>query len=839
METLPFESIKREVLIKKETGTSEEYGCIPEKRKIKQLIDYGIINLNKPPGPTSHQTSDYIKRILEIERAGHSGSLDPKVVGVLPIALNKATRITQVLLKAGKEYVGVMHLHKETPEEKINKTVQEFTGRIKQLPPIKSAVKRQLRERNIYYFKVLEMNEKDILFKVGCEAGTYIRKLCLAPQTEVLTSEGVKTIKELYENKEKILAFSYNKAKIDKNKIVDFQKIPFSGNLIEITTSSGIPIKVTPNHKLLTSTINGPLMEKAERIKKGDFLSRSIIFPIITKKIYIAELLDDEYLVHDKKIKEECKSSLIKKFHSIRAFQIKTKLDRGPFLSNSKSDIKIKHLKIANIFDKVKSSLSCFKTEKGKIINTNPELTEELLYLVGLIASDGNNTREKNTIRHTRIKFHNTDLGLINTFYSLTKLIFPNIKVTKKLFKDKVWQVETSNSLFATLCASLGVFSPSYKSDFSKILKLSNNLIVSFLKGYFDGDGTAFFKIKEKINAKGSYSDIRFISVDFINTKRIHQMLLKLGIRSRIAKRNFDYSTFPTKSEFIYETILTDPASKLKFCEIINSNHSRKKIILKNIREYFKKMENNPFNYLYCPLDKIKYLNKIKHLSSLLGGNGPRLKKGKIPMTIYIYNRLASSKRSIPKFSEDFIIEKVTSIKKIPFKGYVYDITVEKNHNFLIENGIVSSNCHDFGLKLGTKAHMSQLIRTKAGPFTDKTWHTLHEVKDAYEFYKEGNEKELRKIIFPFEAAVSHLPKIWVMDSTVNSLCNGADLAIPGISKLESGINEGNLTAILTLKNELICIGNAETDSKTIMEKEKGIAVKTSKVFMPTNVYKR
>jgi len=145
---------------------------------------------------------------------------------------------------------------------------------------------------------------------------------------------------------------------------------------------------------------------------------------------------------------------------------------------------------------------------------------------------------------------------------------------------------------------------------------------------------------------------------------------------------------------------------------------------------------------------------------------------------------------------------------------------------------------HDFGLKLGTKAHMSSLIRTKAGPFSDKTWHTLYEVKDAYEFYKQGNEKELRKIILPFETAISHLPKIWVTDSTVNSLCNGADLAIPGISKLESGINENDLTAVLTLKNELICIGNAEIDSKTMMEKEKGIAIKTSKVFMPTNIYK-
>ncbi len=324
MEKLPLEDIKREVLIKKESKTSKEYGCTPENRPIRELINYGIINLNKLAGPTSHQTTDYVKRILNIKRAGHSGSLDPIVTGVLPIALNKATRITQVLLKSGKEYIGIMHTHKKVKEENILKTVEEFVGKIKQLPPVRSAVKRQIRQRTVYYFKILEINDQDVLFRVGCEAGTYIRKLV-----------------------------------------------------------------------------------------------------------------------------------------------------------------------------------------------------------------------------------------------------------------------------------------------------------------------------------------------------------------------------------------------------------------------------------------------------------------------------------------------------------------------------------HDFGLKLGTKAHMSQLIRTKVGPFTDKNWHTLHEVKDAYEFYKQGNEKELRKVILPFESAISHLPKVWVLDTTVHTLCNGADLAIPGISKLESKIKIGDLVAILTLKGELICLGSSEKDSETLMNKEKGIAVKTSKVFMPIKTYQK
>ncbi len=178
-ELLPFEKIDREVLIKREAIGSDEFGCFPNERPIEELINYGIINLNKPSGPTSHQVSDYVQRILNISKAGHSGTLDPKVTGALPIALGRATRIVQTLLKSGKEYVGLMHLHKEVSESEINILAKEFIGKIKQIPPIRSAVKRREREREIYYLKILEISDKEVLFKIGCEAGFYIRKFCV------------------------------------------------------------------------------------------------------------------------------------------------------------------------------------------------------------------------------------------------------------------------------------------------------------------------------------------------------------------------------------------------------------------------------------------------------------------------------------------------------------------------------------------------------------------------------------------------------------------------------------------------------------------------------------
>ena len=175
---LPFEKIKRQILVKKEASTDDKLGCRPGDRKTEEIISYGVVNINKPQGPTSHQVSDYAKRILGIKKAGHSGTLDPNVHGCLPIALGRATRITYALLNSGKEYVGIMHLHQDVDENQLRQTIKnDFTGKIRQTPPLKSAVKRQERTREIYYFDILEKDEKDALFIVGCEAGTYIRKL--------------------------------------------------------------------------------------------------------------------------------------------------------------------------------------------------------------------------------------------------------------------------------------------------------------------------------------------------------------------------------------------------------------------------------------------------------------------------------------------------------------------------------------------------------------------------------------------------------------------------------------------------------------------------------------
>jgi H/ACA ribonucleoprotein complex subunit 4 len=153
---------------------------IKEGKSIKELIDFSILNIDKPSGPTSFTISDMIKNqmhFLGVTKTSHFGTLDPQVSGVLPVALNRACRLTKFFMRKDKVYVGIMRLHSDVSDEKLKSEMGRFLGKIMQKPPVKSRVRRVEREREVKRFEILERDEKDALFLSDVEAGTYIRKL--------------------------------------------------------------------------------------------------------------------------------------------------------------------------------------------------------------------------------------------------------------------------------------------------------------------------------------------------------------------------------------------------------------------------------------------------------------------------------------------------------------------------------------------------------------------------------------------------------------------------------------------------------------------------------------
>ncbi|XP_054723595.1 H/ACA ribonucleoprotein complex subunit DKC1-like, partial [Uloborus diversus] len=157
-------------------------GSSPLQREIREYMKSGFINLDKPSNPSSHEVVAWLKRMLRVEKTGHSGTLDPKVTGCLTVCIERATRLVKSQQSAGKEYVCIFKLHNSVPDQShVLKALELQTGALFQRPPLISAVKRQLRVRTIYEVKLLEYdNEKNLgIFWVSCEAGTYVRTMCV------------------------------------------------------------------------------------------------------------------------------------------------------------------------------------------------------------------------------------------------------------------------------------------------------------------------------------------------------------------------------------------------------------------------------------------------------------------------------------------------------------------------------------------------------------------------------------------------------------------------------------------------------------------------------------
>ena len=151
---------------------------LKKEKTVEELLEFSIINIDKPSGPTSFDVSDFVRKTLGVRKTSHFGTLDPKVTGVLPIALNRACKLTGFFLGENKTYVGIARFHDELSIEEVQDAIEKnFLGKIKQTPPVKSRVKREEREREIFYFKILEKKNKDFLFETKVQGGTYIRKL--------------------------------------------------------------------------------------------------------------------------------------------------------------------------------------------------------------------------------------------------------------------------------------------------------------------------------------------------------------------------------------------------------------------------------------------------------------------------------------------------------------------------------------------------------------------------------------------------------------------------------------------------------------------------------------
>ncbi|MCI4346263.1 MAG: RNA-guided pseudouridylation complex pseudouridine synthase subunit Cbf5 [Thermoplasmata archaeon] len=145
----------------------------------ERLAAGAFLLIDKPRGPTSHQVTAWVRDLLSLPRAGHAGTLDPNVSGLLWVGVGPALKLLPMLLDFPKRYVGVITLHGPLPEKELAPLLAEFTGPVYQTPPVRSAVRRERRIRTIHRLTLVERDGPKLLVDVVADSGTYIRTLAV------------------------------------------------------------------------------------------------------------------------------------------------------------------------------------------------------------------------------------------------------------------------------------------------------------------------------------------------------------------------------------------------------------------------------------------------------------------------------------------------------------------------------------------------------------------------------------------------------------------------------------------------------------------------------------
>jgi len=805
-----------------EIETNPKWGTTPTNRTVSELLNFGVINLDKPPNLTSHEVSAYISKILNVEKVAHGGTLDPGVTGVLPIALGKATPIARTWLTSDKEYVVVMRLHGDIELNRILEVFREFTGPIYQRPPIRSAVARRTRIRKIYEIKFLEMKDKDVLFKVKCQAGTYIRKLCVSGDTEIILADGkIVKIKDLIDKNasDLILGFDLGSNNVNYFRISKKFKLNAPEKLYEITTESGLKIVVTPDHEILVSDFNGPKWVEARDLKVGDWIFSVRKIEILNEeRPYIFDFLSDDVNVYidDPKLLED-----------LALDSAPTSIDSSTMILSSKNNrIRLGVLRQqGEIWFKNRDRVNAFIFNDSIFRISSSKITENLAYILGLISLK----LDPRKINNSYIRFRSKHMELIKSFIIKYKKTFPGIGYVAYNKKGIFYEVYVNNPLLSAIIKGLLVDENSI--ELKKIFKFPKMLLIRFLNGVFDCCG---FVIK----SKDSITKVGFSVNKYQMAKRILLLLKRIGIRGRIHQQNssgkisifiesgFDITYFLNLVE-VNNPILKDALFKSnlpKSCENEDLLPLHiKKILLRLLGDSVSTIDEETRSKINesLPISR-NILGKILH----------KIYK------VYPDNEHYSHLEVI--YKSPIFIEKIQNIRVIKSKeSYVYDISVDYAHNFIPEAALVISNCTDIGDVLGVGAHMIDLRRIKSGPFReDEKMRKMTDIIDAWEIYKEsGDDTLLRNTIFPAELGVTHIPRIIVNDGAVGAITYGAPLYIPGIVAFSKNIKEGDIIAILTIKGELVALGESILDAQKIMKKEKGQVTRDTRVLMPKDIY--
>lgn len=516
---------------------------------------------------------------------------------------------------------------------------------------------------------------------------------CLPPEEEIILGNGeIIKIGDLVNSKKKrseVLSFSDFSPKLGK--ISNKFKIKSPKKLVEISISSGISVKLTKDHKVLIDSKNGPEWKEAKDIKVGDYVYCPSKIDIKGVEISIFDCLPNNLSVRlNNNLKKAIKRKLIEKYGNLKNSSKKLGINYQRLSASSKY-LKVKEIR--KIFKDTgldfRNKIKEFACAGGKYVLSCAKIDTKIMYLLGLISSDGYiHIAKRGKGKTYAVTFDNSEISLIEKFANIYKKIFPNRKFNIRK-QGSIYRFRTYNIILAHIANFFGIKGIRKRNDFKKIFQLSEELIASFLAGYFDGDGCVIISKDNDRNLPKIF--ISFATKEEIVAKRIYLLLKRIGVVSKITRT--------------MNVRIGDRDNIIKFAKLVKSQHPRrKKLLRKSIKELLPR--NGISSLTKAPLICGKLLKELRSklkiyqknlgvdlsLVSKIENLSFRTSKQTIKKIFKKLNALDEVKKFV---SDDFYLDKVVNIKEIDAKdSWVYNIEVEKFHCFIPSGAFVVKNCN-------------------------------------------------------------------------------------------------------------------------------------------------
>jgi vacuolar-type H+-ATPase subunit B/Vma2 len=528
---------------------------------------------------------------------------------------------------------------------------------------------------------------------------TDMTNYCLAPETEVILGDG--TVSSIAAIVDPVCAgerrlsdlppvMSWNGRQTVPARIEDVQRLRYRGKMRRVRTGSGMEFALTPDHKVLVDTLDGPVMKPAAELTTGTSIYAARRLPVNDGwQPSLLELLGDEAcFIHlrDQSVEETLK----KKYGTLHAAAAMLGLHYGRISDAAKKrcflpgelrrigqDLGLGTAEISALIE----SVSCGK--RGRLRIGKGYDAEKLLYFFGLVASDG--TVYENPSAHAYfVMFSNTEPSLLKRFEELTEELFTGASLQRYPNHDGVTMLRINSWALVRIAKALGI-----GSDFRPVMRLADNLVASFLRGYFDGDGSVH----------AAKSVVFYTTAQRQRGKRLQQLLRRLGFVASLRSRGTD-------GRLVYDAVVEGVEQVQAFADAIGTAHPAKAERLSLIcgRSF------HSTRYHRAPLAAAALLKSARHESGVLGGVlGPsstisQIESGARRSSVAGLREIAGNLRarsvhapSLDRLEEllsgDYALDEIKSIEECDYDGFVYDFTVEGTHKFLVESGLVVSNC--------------------------------------------------------------------------------------------------------------------------------------------------